>query len=159
MNTSRTRLRDHWRIALRGLSAALALPLSLAGAPGEAQTANALVVRSDRGGYIGQRDQQINALRAQGARVELHGTCLSSCTMYLSLPNICIAPEATLGFHGPSLNGRPLNPSDFERWSNIMAKHYPEPIRSWYMSEARYTVSGYHRMSGEQLIRMGYPSC
>ncbi|WP_323039934.1 hypothetical protein [Gemmobacter sp.] len=161
MKDRSTRLRERFCTALGRLGVVLLLPgLVMTGSrPAEAQAGNAIIVRSDRGGYIGQRDQQISTLRAQGTRVELHGTCLSSCTMYLSLPNICVAPSATFGFHGPSRNGQPLSPADFERRSLAMARHYREPIRSWYLNQARYTVSGYHQMSGAQLISMGYPSC
>lgn len=161
MGNKKTRLRERLCVAICRIGIALMLPVVwMAGVvPVAAQTANAIIVRSDRGGYIGQRDRQISALRAQGTRVELQGTCLSSCTMYLSLPNVCISPKAVFGFHGPSRNGEALSPTDFDRWSQVMARHYREPIRSWFMNEARYTVSGYYRLSGSQLISMGYPSC
>lgn len=156
-----TRLRErHWFVgrllclALAMLAITVAIPRQLA-----AQGANVIVVQSDRGGYIGQRNAEIRTLRASGTRVELQGLCLSACTMYLSLPNACVSPSAVFGFHGPSRNGQPLSARDFDHWSQIMASGYREPLRSWYMSQARYTLSGYHQLSGTDLIRMGYPPC
>lgn len=129
-----------------------------------AQTANlisgmGLVVKVDRGGKLGQRARKIAALRATGERVELRGTCLSACTMYLDLPGACVGPEAVFGFHGPTRDGRALPAQEFEHWSNLMASHYREPLRSWYMSEGRFRTAGYFQVSGTELIRMGYPAC
>lgn len=129
-----------------------------------AQTANliagiGLVVKVDRGGKLGQRARKIAALRATGERVELRGTCLSACTMYLDLPGACVGPEAVFGFHGPSRDGRPLPALEFEHWSKLMAAHYREPLRGWFMSEGRFRTAGYFRISGAELIRMGYPAC
>ena len=124
-----------------------------------AQTGGAIIVRSDRGGMLGQRSQQIRQLRASGQRVELRGTCLSACTMYLSLPNACVAASASFGFHGPSRNQRALPAAEFEHWSEVMARNYREPLRSWFLSEARYRISGYYELSGAELIRMGYAAC
>lgn len=118
-----------------------------------------LVIRSDRGGYLGKRRAEIARLRASGQRVELRGTCLSACTLYLSLPNACIAPKASFGFHGPSKNGVPLSQPQFDYWSEVMASNYAEPLASWFMSVARYNLTGYYRLTGAQLIAMGYASC
>ena len=177
-----SRLRERWRIAARkgGLAGGLVnglagkraaaramAALALAATVGTAARADYLflaasktmVVTSDRGGYLTQRSDQISRLRAAGDRVELRGTCLSACTMYLSLPNVCVAPTAIFGFHGPSLNGVPLPPRDFDYWSEVMASNYNPPLRSWFMKKARYNTSGYYQVTGEQLIRLGYPTC
>ena len=56
-------------------------------------------------------------------------------------------------------NGRPLPAAEFEHWSEVMARNYREPLRSWFMSEGRYIREGYFALSGAELIRMGYPRC
>ena len=137
----------------------VALVSTLAPNTALAQAGSVFVVRSDRGGLLGQRSEEIRALRASGQRVELRGTCLSACTMYLSLPNVCVAASASFGFHGPSRGQRALPPAEFEHWSEVMARNYREPLRSWFMSEARYRISGYYEITGAELIRMGYSSC
>lgn len=161
MKLNSTRLRAKLTHALKGfvlsvttlgLLAGLATPILAA--PGDP-----IVVRWDGGGMIGQRNSEIRNLRERGQRVELRGICLSACTMYLSLPNVCVAPSATLGFHGPTRGGKSLPEDEFEHWSKMMAKNYREPLRSWYMSEARYRTNGYFEIGGKQIIAMGYPSC
>lgn len=120
---------------------------------------DALVVVNDRGGLLDKRSAEINHLAVTGQRVELRGTCLSACTMYLSLANVCIGPKARFGFHGPSWFGKPLERKDFDYWSREMARHYREPLRSWYMRSGRYRIEGYYRLTGAEIIRMGYPPC
>ena len=146
-----------WRKAgQRALAAALVLS-ALTSAPAHAQ--EILVVRADGGGLLGRRSEKIRALAASGERVELRGTCMSACTMYLSLKNLCIAPDARFGFHGPSWYGKALPPRQFDYWSKLMARHYREPLRSWFMKTGRYQLTGYFQFSGRQLIDLGYPSC
>lgn len=127
--------------------------------PAAAQQTN-IVVRNDRGGVIGQRADAINRIRALRQRVEIRGPiCLSSCTMYLGAGDVCVDPNATLGFHGPSSYGRPLTHADFEYWSEVIADHYPTQLKNWFMTTARHRITGYYKVSGVQLIRMGIAQC
>lgn len=161
MKAKSIRLRTRLRHVLWGTVLAVATvgALAASGVQANAQSGNTLVIRVDRGGMLGKRSEEIRYLRSTGRRVELRGTCLSACTMYLSLPDICVSPTATFGFHGPTRNGRALPSQEFDYWSNVMANNYREPLRSWYLSEARFTTSGYIRVRGAELISMGYPSC
>lgn len=119
-----------------------------------------IVIGNDRGGYVGARASEIDSIRSTGSRVEIRGNiCYSSCTMYLGAGNVCVNPATTFGFHGPSANGVPLPPDRFEHWSEVMARHYREPLRSWFMTSARYETTTALMISGEQLIGMGYDSC
>lgn len=166
MEFRETRLREWLFLAKRHLAKIKLLPcmavlglLTMVAAPVAAQTNAAIVVQSDRGGLIGQRSQQIGDFRAAGQRVELRGTCLSACTMYLGLTNTCVASNATFGFHGPTRNGQPLPKREFEHFSQLMADNYREPLRSWFMTTARYRTTGYYQLSGAELIRQGYTPC
>lgn len=126
-------------------------PLKAAQRP--AHPDRAVVVRNDPGGVLPARIASVASIRSSGQRVELRGRyCLSACTLYLGLPNACVSPQTRFGFHGPSMYGRPLKSKDFERWSKVMASHYPEPLRSWFMEKARYQVTGYVNLRGEDLI-------
>lgn len=120
-----------------------------------------LVVNNDSGGNMAARVAQIDALRNSGTPVEIRGGCMSACTMYLALRATCVSPSATLGFHGPSSQyyGIALPQKEFEHWSRIMANHYPEPLRSWFLREGRNITVGFHRISGRELIRLGVPQC
>ena len=121
-----------------------------------------LVVRNDPGGSLQDRLRALSGLRQSGTRVEIRGGyCMSACTMYLGLPNTCVSPNAVLGFHGPSSRyyGIALPPDKFEYWSQVMASHYPAPLRQWYLREGRRIIVGFHEIRGRELIRMGVPRC
>ncbi|RRH78233.1 hypothetical protein [Falsigemmobacter faecalis] len=137
----------------------LAVVICLSGAPQAALAQGPLVVTRDNGGLLKVRRSEVRALQASGRRVELRGICYSACTMYLGAPGVCLDPQAELGFHGPSWYSAPLPQQDFDYWSHELAVHYREPLRSWFMNKARYTLSSYHRVSGAEMIRMGYPQC
>lgn len=147
------------KAARRSLIAAFCLVGTGLVMPETVEAQQAIVVRNDHGGLIQSRANKIRRIRSIGQRVEIRGTCLSACTMYLGAGNVCIAPQARFGFHGPSSYGRRLVSTDFEKWSNVLASHYKPELQSWFMSNARYRIKGYYYISGEQLIRMGYRSC
>ena len=131
---------------------------------GSAQAAKAnsqvYVVKNDRGGVVGERVAEIKMLVATGARVEITGgVCLSSCTMFLGVEDVCINPRTRFGFHGPSYYGKPLSPDRFEYWSNVIADYYPAAIRKWFLETGRYKINGYFEMEGAQLVRFGIQTC
>ena len=123
---------------------------------------NTIVISNDRGGAIAERVALIREYQDTGTRVEIRGDyCLSACTMFLALPETCVAPRTVFGFHGPSsrLYGIALTQTGFDRWSRAMAGYYPEPLRSWFMATARHRIVGFYKLSGQELIKMGIRRC
>ena len=121
-----------------------------------------LYVQNDPGGSLSDRVAEIERIRSTGTHVEITvGFCNSACTMYLGLPNTCVAPSVSFGFHGPmsQFYGIPLSQKEFDHWSHVMASYYPEPLRSWFLQEARFTTIGIEKISGRSLIEMGIPAC
>ncbi len=140
----------------QSLCRALVLGLLLV-SPAEARQ-GVLVIGNDRGGSVEQRVAAVRALQGDGTRVEIRGDyCMSACTMYLALSDLCVAPRTVFGFHGPgsSIYGIGLTPAAFEHWSQVMARHYPEPIRSWYLNVARNRTIGFYSVQGHDLIEIG----
>ncbi len=126
----------------------------------QAQADQTIVIGDDRGGGLNTRAQLIEQIRAAHARVEIRGSiCYSACTMYLGAGDVCVSPQTTFGFHGPTRNGRPLPPADAERWSAVVARYYPPGLREWFMTTGRHETSGLYRLSGVDLIRAGFPAC
>lgn len=141
----------------------LTIALILSGIPTnsvQAQGLGALIIRNDMGGRIDIRAQEIARLRAEGRAVELRGeACVSACTMYLGLEDVCVDPRTTFGFHGPSSYGRPMPPEFFEYWSQFLAGYYNKPLSEWFLKTARYELHAIYNVSGEELIRLGYRPC
>ncbi|MEE9428107.1 MAG: hypothetical protein V3V25_08170 [Paracoccaceae bacterium] len=130
--------------------------------PVNSATNKTIIVHDDRGGGVVERARLIQTYQTDGIRIEIRGNyCLSACTMYLSLRETCVLPKTKFGFHGPSsrLYGISLSPDSFEHWSQVMARHYPEPLRTWFIDEGRYRTVGFYEFSGRDLINMGISRC
>lgn len=119
----------------------------------------ALLVSYDMGGSIGLRQKKVRLLRRQKRRVEIRGRCFSACTMYLGLPDVCVTPNAVLGFHGPKGVIARLPTDAFDHWSRVMARDLRPPLHSWFMQHARHVSSGVLRVKGSTLIDIGYQRC
>ncbi len=118
------------------------------------------VVGNDRGGYVRDRLIELNNLRSSGRPVEIRGRiCFSTCTMLLGLPNTCVSPNTTFGFHGPSKSGHPLPADEFDRYSRIIAASYPQQLNTWYMQTGRKRINSVYKIKGSTLIQMGVRSC
>ncbi|MCC5974669.1 MAG: hypothetical protein JJT81_11510 [Rubellimicrobium sp.] len=145
----------------RPIGAVLGLALCMLSVPSGTKAQQTIVIGNDRGGLVGERTRQIEAIRASGHRVEIRGAmCYSACTLYLGAGNVCVSPQTVFGFHGPTRNGQPLPPEAFDHWTRIMAQYYNATLEQWFMSYARYAgQNDVHRLSGNQLIQLGYRAC
>ena len=116
-------------------------------------------ITDDRGGQIAQYLSRYHALRENGERVEIDGTCASACTMLLGViprNRICVTPRAVLAFHSawtPTSEGEQISSAgNYYLWSN-----YPADVRKWIIQNGGlHTQIIYLR--GSELAAM-YPSC
>jgi len=143
------------------LSHAVAMvALTLATSPALAQ--GTMIIEDDRGGAVDARVQLIQDYKSSDVHLEIRGRfCLSACTMFLGMKNVCVSPDTVFGFHGPSsaVYGIGLASKAFEYWSHVMADHYPEPIKSWYLKDGRNRIVGFHEITGRGLIDLGVAEC
>lgn len=110
-----------------------------------------VIISSDRGGKIHTRLSEIRTLKAQNRDVKITGNiCYSTCTMFLDIAT-CVSPNTIFGFHGPSSYGKPLEETVFETASEIIAQHYPESLKTWYMTKARHDIIGIQKLTGLEL--------
>lgn len=142
----------------------LALPISLTvPSPVTSQQGIArppLVVQNDVGGPLRSRIHAIIELKQSARPVRIIGdVCYSTCTLYIGLAETCVSPDTVFGFHGPSAYGKPLDPASFERASQLIAAHYPEPVRNWYLKIARHEITGLFKVKGAVLINLGVAQC
>ena len=144
--------------AVRGILFVAILGLSAVAQAADAQ--QVIVIGNDHGGGINTRARIVDQIRAARARVEIRGDiCYSACTMYLGAGDVCVSPRTTFGFHGPTRNGRALDPAAAERWSAVMARYYPDPLRQWFMNTGRFSTTGVYQISGAEIMRYGYRAC
>ena len=116
-------------------------------------------ISDDRGGQIGDYLAKFHALRENGDRVEIDGTCASACTMLLGViprNRICVTPRAVLAFHSawtPTSEGEQISSAgNYYLWSN-----YPPAIRKWIIQHGGLHTQIIY-LSGAELTAM-YPRC
>ena len=116
---------------------------------------------NDYGGSIAKYVAAVDRHNDNGDRVELTASvCESACTLYLGVSDVCVAPSALFGFHSPQIatRGLALLPSERVRLVNVMANHYPEPLRQWFLSGPAHQIKPMY-LTGKELIAMGFPAC
>lgn len=113
-------------------------------------------VHYDGGGNILDYVRELSEIQRNGDRVEIVGTCLSSCTLYLGANDVCVAPDAVLGFHGPRgyLGIVPLSPSDCESYRRIMAMSYPPGIREPFLEKWCNFTLRMQTLTGQEVADM-----
>jgi hypothetical protein len=102
-------------------------------------------------------DAVIAQYNASGERFRIDGHCQSACTMFLSIRNVCIVPDAELLFHaGGNPRSGKVNPASTKH----MVDAY-KPALAKYLTDNHF-MDGFefHTISGSELIsRYGYPAC
>jgi hypothetical protein len=86
--------------------------------------------------------------------VRISGACFSACTMYLSLPNVCVGHNAIFGFHQGSTSSA----------SYTMYRMWPELTKTVLRTHGiqkladlpRFETDSYLTISGDNL---GIPKC
>lgn len=125
---------------------------------------NTMVVTRDLGGMYLERLDRMESLVMAGQNVAIRGTCASACTLYLALQdNVCVHPQARLGFHGPQIaqGGRLYDVPEPERSRviPIIAQHYPPAFRAWFLANAAHLSGDFAWMNGRDAIALGARDC
>lgn len=109
----------------------------------------------DWGGLIRDYGARVKKL----GRVEIRGTCVSACTMYLAVRGVCVDKYALLWFHAAfDLGTGRISPAG----SAELRAHWPKPVRDWAARVGALesvTFTWRRALSGVELIAMGVPAC
>lgn len=116
----------------------LALMVALTAAPqANAQSAKPIIINNDRGGNVVQMMMRRGQLESSGRQVQIRGYCRSACTMLITMRNACLAPDATVGFHAPRIEGTNIIPPLVDE---IMASTYRNGIRTAWETKWRSSL-------------------
>jgi hypothetical protein len=102
-------------------------------------------------------DAVIAQYNASGERFRIDSHCQSACTMFLSIRNVCITPNATLLFHA----GGNRQKANISRSStDHMLAAYNPALRQYVTEHHFMDTFELHPISGREIIaRFGYPAC
>lgn len=110
-----------------------------------------VIVYKDVGGLVSDYEAQTEQYRRENREVRLH-ECRSACTLALSLPNVCVYPDAQVKFH------QAYNAITKEVDYGVSAKlfaSYPAPVQA----RLGYLTREYRILSGRELIALGMRNC
>lgn len=87
-------------------------------------------VINHKGGNVIETVQLRNKLSRSGKQVRIRGYCRSACTILITMPNACLGPQATVGFHAPRIPNTQIIPPYVDQ---IMGSYYRNGIRDrWF---------------------------
>ena len=110
-----------------------------------------VIVRDDGGGVLNDYVLQTEIYRREKREVRLHN-CRSACTMALSLPNVCVYPDAKLKFHlAYNETTKEISSGD----SDQLLAYYPQAVKNKLGGLTR----DYKVLTGEELIFLGIKDC
>ncbi|MCW5680746.1 MAG: hypothetical protein KF794_10745 [Xanthobacteraceae bacterium] len=141
----------------RRLSLALAaFALTLAAAAPAHAFSPGSSVGYENGGKFVRFDPVVQEYNRTGAPFRIVGLCQSACTLFLSIRNVCVEPNASFGFH--SANDGNGNKSE---WGNRhLLSHYNPKLRRFVEDNGYLNTFDFHYISGRVIIeKFGYPAC
>ena len=138
--------------ALIGLALTLAACVATTTAPPveAAPRGKPIVIANNRGGNVIEMVQYRNKLAASGRPVEIRGYCGSACTILITMPNACLAPDGTVGFHAPRIPGTTIIPPLVDQ---LMAQYYRNGILRKWNSDWKHSLN-MHKISARQYVAL-----
>ena len=98
----------------------------------------------------------IQQYNASGERFRIDSHCQSACTMFLSIRNVCVSPNATLLFHAGGTRLRGISPVRTQQ----MLDTYNAALQQYVTARHFMDTLDFHSISGGEIIkRFGYPAC
>ena len=138
--------------ALIGLTLTLAACVATTTAPPveAAPRGKPIVIANNRGGNVIEMVQYRNKLAASGRPVEIRGYCGSACTILITMPNACLAPDGTVGFHAPRIPNTTIIPPLVDE---IMARYYRNGILARWNSTWKHSLK-MQKISAKEYVRL-----
>ena len=103
----------------------------------------------DGGGLPMPRAATIKQMTRVGTTVRIEGRCNSACTMYLAVPNVCVAPDAVLGFHS-AWSVHATDRMYIGVINQFVSRHYPDNLKSLFLSDYSKSVE-FTYLTGQQV--------
>jgi len=110
-----------------------------------------------RPGEMGRLDAVVSQYNTSGERFRIDSHCQSACTIFLSIRNVCITPNATLLFHA---GGNPRTGRINAGSTQHMLAAYNSALRQYLSGNHFMDTFAFHSISGRDMVkRFGYPAC
>src|SRR5262249_38742939 len=120
--------------ALAALALACTVGASASPAHAEGSVSALRMGMGAKPGEMGRFDAGVAQYKASGERFRIDGHCQSACTIFLSIRNVCITPNARLLFHaGGNPKTAKINPGSTQ---HMLAAY--KPALQQYLTQNHY---------------------
>jgi len=110
----------------------------------------------EMGGRYARFDPVVSQYNQSGELFRIEGHCQSSCTLFLSIRNVCIDRNATLLFHAARDDIGNASPSR----TTHMLDAYNGGLRNYVTANHYVDTRAFHSISGRDMIqKFGYREC
>ena len=110
----------------------------------------------EMGGQYARFDPVVSQYNQSGELFRIEGHCQSSCTLFLSVRNVCVDRNATLLFHAARDRSQNVSPS----LTSHMLGAYNARLRNYVTANHYMDTLAFHSISGSDMIRkFGYREC
>lgn len=117
--------------------------------PPQPASGTPIVIRNDGGGNVPKYVARRADLAASGRPIEIRDKCNSACTILITLPNACVAPDAQIGFHRPNSRVKIAGADVLAEalWTEQIGGYYRNGVRrewdrKWSLSKEYTVISG-----------------
>ncbi len=114
------------------------------------------LTRLENGGKFRRFDPVVAQYNQNGAPFRIVGLCQSACTLFLSIRNVCVEPQATFQFHAGNDGKGKIS----DGATNHLLKAYNDKLRRFVIQNGYLETFEFHTISGKDIIeKFGYPAC
>lgn len=103
--------------------------------------------------------QQIERIERSGHLFRIDGMCISACTMYLGLKNVCVAPRTVLGFHSSYTSNGFMPPQPSKYGNAVVMSYYPDRVKKWVAEKKAFDSLDLTPMTAQEAWDLGIPKC
>lgn len=115
-----------------------------------------VAIYDDGGGLVDKYREAAYQYRLEGRQVKILGSCRSACILALSVPNVCVGPEAVvMAHHAYGLYSGKIKPETTKAILDELPDNISQVIGPNIQKE--YTRGA--TLTYEELLALGVPSC
>ncbi len=115
-----------------------------------------VVITYDGGGLVAQYKKAAMEYRLQGREVKIAGVCRSACVYALTVPRVCVSPDAIVSMHYATDidKGFPR-----EEATEAILSDLPKAIGDTFRPHIEKNFTRGATLTAEQLIKLGIRKC
>lgn len=115
-----------------------------------------VAIYEDGGGLVTKYQQMAMQYRLEGRKVKILGSCRSACVLALSVPNVCVGPNAVVKAHQAYEADTGVRRPDI---TAVMMNSLPDKVRQHLEPNIQTTYNARTTLHYSDLVSLGVKPC